>query len=187
METRHDVSLRSAIPFRNDFGHLCAVAANDDRPGQEMDAVGGTDKVTRGNNKSVFQANKDSSAARRKILVAEDEALIAMDLKARLENLGYEVPDIATGAEAAIRLAGSYTPDLVLMDIGLDGKNDGIEAAAAIRHQLNIPVIFLTSHADSETMDRARLSEPFGYVVKPFGSINFRAIIEVAIQNHANE
>jgi PAS domain S-box-containing protein len=122
-----------------------------------------------------------------KILIVEDEILIAMDLQGRLENLGYEVPGIADTADLAFELAACHEPDLILMDIRLQGGTDGIEAAMAVRRRLDIPVIFLTSHADSETLERAKLSEPFGYIVKPFGSCNFRAVIEIALHNHKTE
>lgn len=132
-------------------------------------------------------AADEKSTASHRILIVEDEVLIALDLKGRLESSGYEVVGIASSADMAVTLARSHTPDLVLMDIRLQGGSDGIEAAAEVRRQMDIPVVFLTSHSDVETVDRARLSSPFGYVVKPFGSVNFRAIIEVALQNHATE
>src|SRR5580692_7376723 len=102
--------------------------------------------------------------AQSKIMVVEDEVLIALDLKGRLENSGFTVvPGIAASAEMALSLAGRHTPDLILMDIRLQGAGDGIEAAAQVRRQMDIPVIFLTSHSDVETIERAKLSEPFGY------------------------
>jgi AmiR/NasT family two-component response regulator len=124
---------------------------------------------------------------RRRILVVEDEALIAWDIKGRLENSGYEVPGIAPSADMALRLARRHTPSLILMDIRLQGGSDGIEAAAEVRRVMDIPVIFLTSYSDLETLERARLAEPFGYVVKPFGTLNFRALIEIALQKHDTE
>jgi CheY-like chemotaxis protein len=125
--------------------------------------------------------------ARRRILLVEDEALIALDIKGRLENAGYEVPGIAASAETALSLACQYAPDLILMDIRLQGGSDGIEAAAEVRRWMDIPVIFLTSHSDMGTLERARLAEPFGYIVKPYGTLNFRALIEIAIQKHGTE
>src|ERR1700722_10972519 len=73
------------------------------------------------------------------------------------------------------------------MDIRPQGGSDGIEAAVEVRRRMDIPVVFLTSHSDVETLERARLSEPFGYIVKPFGSVNFRGLIEIALQKHATE
>lgn len=123
----------------------------------------------------------------RRILIVEDEALIAMDLKGRLEDLGYDVPAIGDTADMALDLACCYNPDLILMDIRLRDRSDGIEAAAAVRQRLDVPVIFLTSHSDMETLERARLTEPFGYILKPFGSVSLRAVIEIALQKHESE
>jgi CheY-like chemotaxis protein len=123
----------------------------------------------------------------RRILIVEDEALIAMDLKGRLEDLRYDVPAIGDSADMALDLACCHNPDLILMDIRLRDGSDGIEAAAAIRQQLDVPVIFLTSHSDVETLERARLTEPFGYILKPFGSVSLRAVIEIALQKHESE
>lgn len=128
-----------------------------------------------------------SLSAPRKVLIVEDELLIAMDLRGRLKDLGYEVLAIADTAEKAFNLAASCDPDLILMDIRLGGGSDGIEAAVAVRQCLDIPVIFLTSHADTQTLERAKLSDPFGYIVKPFGSIDFRATIEIALNKHETE
>src|SRR3954452_7016669 len=94
-----------------------------------------------------------SEAGRPRILIVEDEILIAMDLQDRLENLGYEVPGRADTAEMALSLATTCAPDLILMDIRLRGGSDGIEAASAVREKLDIPVIFLTSHSDPETLE----------------------------------
>src|SRR6267154_2180401 len=116
----------------------------------------------------------------KKILVVEDEGLIAMDLKYRLERFGYSVPGVASNAEDAVHLASSEMPDLVLMDIRLNGKRDGIEAASDLR-ELDIPVIFMTAHADPDTLRRAHVAEPYGYIVKPFGTTDIRANIETAL------
>jgi CheY-like chemotaxis protein len=132
-------------------------------------------------------AEVSAVSARRRIMIVEDEFLIAMDLQKRLEDLGYEVPAIAASADRALELAGFHTPDLILMDIRLQGGSDGIKTAAEVRRRLHIPVIFLTSHADGKTLERAKLSEPSGYIVKPFVFVNFRAVIEIALQNHETE
>jgi CheY-like chemotaxis protein len=125
--------------------------------------------------------------SQRRIMIVEDEFLIAMDLQKRLEDLGYEVPAVAASADRALELASLHMPDLILMDIRLQGGSDGIKAAAEVRRRLQIPVIFLTSHADAKTLERAKLSEPSGYIVKPFVFVNFRAVIEIALQNHGTE
>ena len=91
-----------------------------------------------------------------RVLVVEDEAIVARDLQMRLRDLGYLVPAIAHTGNDAVRLAEEVVPDLVLMDINLDGKVDGIEAAAIIRQQRDIPVVYLTAYTDKETVERAK-------------------------------
>src|SRR4051812_40477376 len=119
----------------------------------------------------------------KKILVVEDEGLIAMDLKRRLEAYGYLVPAVADTAEGAVHLAASHLPDLVLMDIRLKGKADGIDAATEIR-KLDIPVIFLTALSDAETVGRAGGAQPYGYIVKPFGLTDLQPPIQIALYRH---
>ena len=95
-----------------------------------------------------------------KILVVEDEIIVGMEIKDRLERLGYSVIDTVSSGEEAVKRAEETSPDLVLMDIRLKGDMDGIEAAKRIRHRFNIPVIYLTAYADDETIKRARITEP---------------------------
>lgn len=121
------------------------------------------------------------------ILIVEDEGLIALDLKKKLEQAGYTVSAIVDNAEDALRSARDLRPALVLMDIRLNGPVDGIEAADQIRRELHLPIMFVTAHADSETLDRARIAEPFGFIVKPFHNINFRAQIEMGLWKHKME
>lgn len=121
------------------------------------------------------------------ILVVEDEALIALELKTRLEQVGYGVPFIADTAEDALLGIERHQPSMVLMDIRLRGAQDGIEAADLIRRRFHLPVMFVTAHADRETLDRAKITEPFGYIVKPFHNVDFRAQIEVALWKHEME
>jgi len=97
-----------------------------------------------------------------KILVVEDEAIIAKDLQWRLEGMGYEVPAVIASGEEAISRTVEFKPDLVLMDIMLLGEIDGIEAANEIRAKSDIPIIYLTAYADDEILERAKISEPFG-------------------------
>src|SRR5688572_4321528 len=101
------------------------------------------------------------------ILVVEDERLVAKDLQRRLSSLGYDVPATAASAEDAIRLASERCPDLVLMDIRIKGDLDGIETAKILRHEFDVPVVYLTAYADEETVARAKVTEPFGYLLKP--------------------
>jgi len=102
------------------------------------------------------------------ILVVEDESIVARDIQNTLQSLGYDVPTVISSGKAAIQKAQENRPDLVLMDIVLKGKIDGIEAAEHIRSHFNIPVVYLTAYTDDKTLERAKITEPFGYVVKPF-------------------
>ena len=97
-----------------------------------------------------------------KILVVEDEGIVAMHLKNRLKSLGYAVSAVVFSGEEAIKKAAETHPDLVLMDIRLKGEMDGIEAAEQIRVRFNIPVVYLTAYTDDETLQRAKVTEPFG-------------------------
>lgn len=121
------------------------------------------------------------------ILVVEDEGLIAIDLKRKLEQAGYVVPLIADSAEDAIAAVERHRPNLVLMDIRLRGEQDGIQTAEQIRRMFQLPVMYVTAHADRETLERAKITEPFGYIVKPFHSVDFRAQIEMALWKHQME
>jgi hypothetical protein len=122
-----------------------------------------------------------------RILVVEDEAIIADDVQRTLVQLGYEAPGSAATGNQAIAMAHELRPDLVLMDIQLRGGIDGIETAGKIRAALEIPVIFLTSHSDDATLARAKLSRPQGYLLKPFSDRELRTAIEVALHNAALE
>ena len=118
------------------------------------------------------------------ILIVEDEGIISADLAACLADLGYRVAGEAATGEDALRQAAAHRPDLVLMDIRLAGEMDGITAAARLREVQDVPVIFLTSHADDATLRRARESQPFGYLIKPFAERELRAAIETSLFRH---
>ena len=120
-----------------------------------------------------------------RVLVVEDEGIIARDIANMLEQLGYEVSGEAGTGDEAIELASNTATDLVLMDIKLRGAADGIQTAAEIREQFGIPVVFLTSHADGETLRRANQTQPFGYVVKPFNEADLKVAVEVGLNRHA--
>jgi PAS domain S-box-containing protein len=122
-----------------------------------------------------------------RILVVEDEALVAEDLKEMLQGLGYDVPDIAKTGERAIALAEEDQPDLILMDIHLAGEMDGITAGCEIRLQGNIPIIYVTAFATQEIIDRAKKSTPVGYIIKPFNERQIQTAIEIALYNHELE
>lgn len=118
------------------------------------------------------------------VLVVEDENIIALDIKATLTNLGYAVPAVATGGEEAVQRVAELAPDLVLMDIRLRGGMDGVEAAEAIHNRFDVPVVYLTAYADPGTVERARLTEPYGYVLKPFEERELHVVIEMALYRH---
>src|SRR5918998_5646729 len=122
-----------------------------------------------------------------RILVVEDESIVALDIQERLESLGYDVPTTVAAGETAIEQAGLLRPDLVLMDIQLQGRMDGIEAADHIRQRFGIPVVYLTANADHPTVQRAKVSEPFGYMIKPFEERELHTTIEVALYKHRAE
>jgi two-component system cell cycle sensor histidine kinase/response regulator CckA len=124
---------------------------------------------------------------RKNILIVEDEGLIADDIRRRLERLGYTVPAIASSGEEALRLARSESFDLVLMDIRLHGAMDGIAAAEQIRRELAAPVVYLTAHADQDTVSRAARTEPFGYILKPIAEGNLRSTVQIALYKHEME
>jgi PAS domain S-box-containing protein len=122
-----------------------------------------------------------------KILIVEDDTIIGMELMERLKDLGYDVAEIVSSGIEAINLVGSAKPDLVLMDIRLSGKMDGVEAAEKIKEQFDVPVIFLTAYADEETLCRAKKCEPFGYMLKPFDTRMIHTNIEMALYRHKME
>ena len=116
----------------------------------------------------------------RQVLVVEDEQIIALDLEMFLGTMGYDVV-LATTGEGAVEAAGRLKPDVILMDIRLDGDLDGIQAAERIRKEAEIPVIFLTSYADHQTIERAARVDPSGYIVKPFNEKDLAVIIHLAL------
>jgi len=122
-----------------------------------------------------------------KILVVEDEVIVARNIASQLDELGYIVTGKASSGEDAIAKVASTKPELVLMDIILKGEMDGITAAGYIREQFDIPVIFLTAYGDDDTLSRAKITQPFGYVVKPFTIKDLRIAIEIGLTQHKLE
>ena len=118
-----------------------------------------------------------------RILIVEDEALVAEDLKEMLQGFGYEVPGIADTGEKAIALTEEHHPDLVLMDINLAGKMDGITAGGTIRSRWDIPIIYVTAFATPPIIDRAKKTTPSGYIIKPFNERQIQTAIEIALYN----
>ena len=121
------------------------------------------------------------------ILVVEDERIIALNIRESLESIGYTVPAIADSGEKAVEKATQLRPDLVLMDIRLKGKIDGIQAAEQIWEHLSIPVIYVTGHSDQSTLERAKITAPFGYILKPVHEQELYVAIETALQRYERE
>lgn len=122
-----------------------------------------------------------------KILVVEDEYIVAIDIQISLIKLGYDVPETVDSGEAALEKVLELQPDLVIMDIYLSGEMDGIEAARQISESVNIPIVYLTAYADEATLARAKLTAPFGYILKPFEERELRTAIEIALYKHESE
>ena len=125
--------------------------------------------------------------AKTSILVVEDESIVAKDIQQSLKKLGYSVPSVENSGEDAIDAAGQHKPDLILMDIMLKGEISGIEAAQQIKNRYQIPVIFLTAYADESTLSKAKVTEPYGYIIKPFKEIDLHTSIEMALYKHGKE
>jgi PAS domain S-box-containing protein len=122
-----------------------------------------------------------------RVLIVEDEAIISMDIKRLLSVSGYIVAAVAATADQTIQAIETSDPDLVLMDIHLKGSMDGIETAMQVRHKFKLPVVFVTAHADKQTLERARQTEPFGYIVKPISALSLTSTIEMALHKHRVE
>jgi len=121
------------------------------------------------------------------ILVVEDESIVALDIKNRLQKSGYYVVGLTSSGEESVRIAAKLRPDIVLMDIKLKGDMDGVEAAEQIRANFNIPIIYLTAYADELTLQRAKITESFGYLLKPFEERELTATIETALYKQKME
>lgn len=122
-----------------------------------------------------------------KILLVEDEIVVARDIKNMLIRLGYDVPKVLATGEDTVEMAEKLHPALVLMDVMLKGKMDGTEAANRIYKDLDIPVVYITAYADEKTLQRAKLTEPFGYIIKPFNEKELQTSIEIALYKYQME
>lgn len=122
-----------------------------------------------------------------KILVVEDESILALDIQGYLKSFGYKVAAVADKGEIAVKLAKKHQPDLVLMDIRLKGEMDGIDAGEQIWQTLRIPIIYLTAYAEKATLERAKKTMPYGYILKPFDSRDIQTAVEIALSKHAEE
>ena len=122
-----------------------------------------------------------------KVLVVDDEAIITMQLEERLSAMGYTVAGMAASGEEAVDKARRLRPDIVLMDIVMPGRMNGIEAAKIVTDELDIPVVFVTSYADDAIIEKAKNVRPYGYIVKPFNELEIKAAIEVALFRKGTE
>jgi two-component system, cell cycle sensor histidine kinase and response regulator CckA len=122
-----------------------------------------------------------------KVMIVEDEAIIARDIQTQLVRFGFAVTGTTTTAADAFRDIEENRPDIVLMDIRLGGEMDGVQAADIIRSRYALPVVYLTAHADEATLQRARVTEPFGFIVKPFSKANIKAALTMALYKHGVE
>jgi len=121
------------------------------------------------------------------VLVVEDESIVSKDIQYSLKKLGYNVVGVAATGQKAIDLCGEKMPDIILMDIMLKGDINGIEASTRIKESYNIPVIFLTAYADENTLSKAKVTEPYAYIIKPFKEIDLHTSIEMAFYKHSKE
>lgn len=122
-----------------------------------------------------------------KILVVEDEELVAQDIKVILEDLGYQVPAMVASGEEAVKKVKKINPDSVLIDIMLEGKMDGIEAAEKIKELYDIPIVYITAYGNEEVVQRAKKTEPHGYILKPFQEKELQISLEMALYKHEAE
>jgi len=125
--------------------------------------------------------------AKKQILVVEDQVITAIDIQRRLINLGYDVPIIVCSGEEAIIKVKENKPDLILMDINLNAEMDGVEAASKIHSFSDIPVIYLTAFSDDKTLSRAKITEPYAYIIKPFRDRELQINIDIALYKHTME
>lgn len=125
--------------------------------------------------------------AKARIMVVEDEFILAQGIMSHLSAMDYSVTSHVTSGEAAVTQVEKDLPDLVLMDIVMPGRLDGIEAAEQIRKKLSVPIVFLTAYSDNETIDRAKSTEPFGYLLKPFTERELYIAIEMALNKDKAE
>ncbi|MCK9612415.1 MAG: response regulator [Bacteroidales bacterium] len=119
-----------------------------------------------------------------RILIVEDEVIVSKYIEACLSNLGYEIAAVITSGEEAVQNTEIINPDLILMDVRLSGKMNGTEAAAQISQKMDVPIVFLTAYTDEKTIDMAKDSDPYGYLVKPFYEKELQTTLEMALHKH---
>ncbi len=118
------------------------------------------------------------------VLVVEDESIVSKDIQHSLKKLGYHIAGSAATGEKALELIKTESPDIILMDIMLKGDMSGIDVAEIVKREYNIPIIFLTAYADEATLSKAKVIEPYGYIIKPFKEIDLHTSIDMAIYKH---
>lgn len=156
---------------------------NNEKPGQKIKK----NPMQPGQLSQIYAQEDSGNKQPIKLLIVEDEIIVARQLSNSLKKLNYEVVAIATSGEEGIEKTALTQPDLVLMDIVMPGEIDGIDAAEEIRRRFSIPVVFLTAYADRETVGRAAMTDPFGYILKPFQPKDLYATIQVALRKHQVE
>ena len=119
-----------------------------------------------------------------RILIVEDESIVALQVRSALEQRGFDVTDTCASGDNAIESFAAHPADLVLMDVRLQGSRDGIETASAIRATSHVPIIFLTANSDNDTLRRARVTDPYGYLLKPFNSKELGIAVDMALYKH---
>ncbi len=121
------------------------------------------------------------------IFIVEDESIVAKDIQQTLEKLGYTVVGTASEGEKAVEKIMDLEPDLILMDIMLKGDMTGIDTAAQVKKEINVPIIYLTAYADRDTLSKAKITQPHGYIIKPFKEVDIRTAVEIALYKHKKE
>lgn len=121
------------------------------------------------------------------VYIVEDESIVAKDIQNSLKKLGYNVLGISNNGEDALKNIAEQEPDIVLMDIMIKGSMTGIDVAEKVKSEYNIPVIFLTAYADESTLSKAKITEPYGYILKPFKEVDLHSTIEMAIYKHKKD
>jgi CheY-like chemotaxis protein len=129
-----------------------------------------------------LEGGKVSMVKQNKILIVEDETIVALDIKRRLEKLGYQVTGLAAKAKQVLELVEHDQPDIILMDIHLNDTLDGIDIANLINQKYRIPVIFVTAYSEDSTMSRASQARPYGYLLKPFSERDLYAVIRISLE-----
>ena len=122
-----------------------------------------------------------------KILIVEDESIVAKDIQVTLEKLGYDVAGTVVEGEKVLEIVKEKTPDLILMDIMLKGSMTGIDTAVQVNKEISIPIIYMTAYADKDTLSKAKLTQPHGYIIKPYKEVDLRTTVEIALYKHKKE